>query len=203
MLRACDNPFAVHRVLRERYRLDDAAWSQLLHRLETQRHRGALVGPPGAGKTTLLEDLAERLKASGWKICFLRLNSERRPFALRSLHGRVSDVGPRDFVLLDGAEQLGPVAWHLFRFWTRRARGIVLTSHRTGRLPLLHRCATSPALLRELVHSLGVELSPEESALLYAQHRGNLRHALRELYDRHADAAAIPAFSSAKGAAQL
>jgi hypothetical protein len=29
MRRACDNPFAVHRVLRERYRLTAAEWQSL------------------------------------------------------------------------------------------------------------------------------------------------------------------------------
>jgi hypothetical protein len=187
MLRACDNPFAVHRVLRQRYRLDDAQWEQLFARLEAQGRRGAFVGPQGVGKTTLLEDLAVRLKARGWEIRLLRLNAERNQFTLRSLRAQLEGVSPRDFVLLDGAEQLSAVAWWRFRFWTRRAGGLVITSHRAGRLPLLRRCTTSPALLHELVTSLGVKFSPEKSATLHTRHRGNLRSALRELYDAQAN----------------
>lgn len=186
MRRACDNPFAVHRVLRERYRLGEAEWAQLLAQLDARHRRGAFVGPQGAGKTTLLEDLGERLAASGWKIIFLRLSAERGQFTLRSVRERVARAGARDFILLDGAEQLGPIAWWRFRFWSRRAGGIVVTSHRGGRLPLLRRCETSPPLLRELVTSLGVEISGEDSAMLHARHHGNLRNALRELYDAEA-----------------
>jgi hypothetical protein len=202
MLRACDNPFAVHRVLRERYRLDETEWSQLFARLESQQNRGALVGPRGAGKTTLLEDLAERLEARRWKIILLQLSAERDQFALRSIRERVAHVGATDFVLLDGAEQLGPIAWWRFSFWTRRAGGIVVTSHRAGRLPLLRRCETSSSLLRELVSSLGVEISPAESDALHARHRGNLRDALRELYDHHSCRPTIRGFSSSAGVAQ-
>jgi hypothetical protein len=194
MLRACDNPFAVHRVLRERYRLGESAWTKLFAQLDAQNRRGMLVGPKGAGKTTLLEDLARRLEARGWKILLLRLSAERKRFALRALRAAVDGAGPEDFVLLDGAEQLDPLEWWRFRFWTRRAGGLVATSHREGRLPLLRHCETSPALLHELVTSLGVEFSPEQSAALHARHRGNLRSALRELYDWHASTPEIRGF---------
>ena len=65
MRRACDNPFAVHRVLRERYRLSAVQWQALLARLERLGWRAAIVGPHGSGKTTLLEDLAGRLEGQG------------------------------------------------------------------------------------------------------------------------------------------
>lgn len=128
MVAARDNPFAVHRVLAQRYRFDAAAWGNFLARLEKLGWRGALVGPQGSGKTTLLEDLAAQ--------------------------------------------------------------------HGEGRLPLLHRCETSPVLLGELVRSLSVTLSLADAVALHARHGGNLRAALRELYDVHADAAAIPGFPS-------
>jgi hypothetical protein len=188
MLRARDNPFAVHRVLRERYRLGEAAWAKLFARLDAQHGRGALVGPQGAGKTTMLEDLADRLAARGWKIRLLRLSADREQWTLPALRHEAEGAGPQDFILLDGAEQLGVVAWWRFRFWTRSAGGLVITSHRGRRLPLLHRCETSPALLHEIVAALGVKFSREECVALHRQHRGNVRNALRELYDRHADA---------------
>jgi energy-coupling factor transporter ATP-binding protein EcfA2 len=156
MLRACDNPFAVHRVLAERYRLDESGWARLLNRLETLGHRGAIVGPHGSGKTTLLEDLAERL--------------ERR--------------GERGIMLVDGADQLSQFEWMRLRLRARSARGLIITSHRDGMLPLLHRCETSPELLSDLVRALGQPISAARAAELHASHRGNVRDAIWELYDR-------------------
>jgi len=183
VLPARDNPFAVHRVLRERYRLDGAGWAALLARLEAQRWRGAIVGPHGAGKTTLLEDLAVRLEAGGRRVRWVRLNSENRCVP----RGRLVGLEARDLVLLDGAEQLGWVRWRLLRWQVRRAAGLIITTHRAGRLPTVQRCGANPELLRELVSALGVTLGVDEATGLYARHRGNIREALRELYDAHGE----------------
>jgi hypothetical protein len=85
---------------------------------------------------------------------------------------------------LDGAEQLGRVGWWSFLRKARRARGLVITSHRAGLLPTLVECETSAPLLREIVECL----HPGRPAidLLFDRHGGNVREALRELYDLHA-----------------
>lgn len=184
MILARENPFAVDRVLRERYRLDETGWAALLARLRSLRFRCALVGPHGAGKTTLLEDMAVRLEAQKWRVMFLRLSEECPWLPASCDQAFFARLGPRDLVLLDGAEQLGPFAWLFFQFRTRRAGGTIVTLHREGRLPTLRTCETTPALLRELVESLGQTLSDEEAQGLHARHRGNLREAIRELYDR-------------------
>ena len=67
-MRARDNPYAAHRVLKVRYRLTESQWQELLARLDELGYRAAIVGPQGSGKTTLLEDLAERLSARGFRI---------------------------------------------------------------------------------------------------------------------------------------
>jgi energy-coupling factor transporter ATP-binding protein EcfA2 len=181
-LRARDNPFAVHRVLAERYRLDEDGWTRLDARLAALDNRGAIVGPHGSGKTTLLEDLAERLERRGERVVMLRFTSTERQS--RANDGVIlSEAKDLQFVLVDGAEQLSRFDWLRLRFSARSARGLVITSHRDGMLPLLQRCHTSPALLAELVHSLGQSMSSVESAALHARHRGNLREAIRELYD--------------------
>ena len=66
----------------------------------------------------------------------------------------------------------------------RRARGLVITSHRCGLLPTLVECETSAPLLREIVETL--HPGQPEVDLLFDRHRGNVREALRELYDFHA-----------------
>lgn len=182
------NPFRVRRVLALRYRLDDG-WEPLLERLAGLGHRGALVGPEGSGKTTLLEDLEERLAAQGWRILRLRLSRERRRLdgeQWRSLEG----AGPEDLITVDGVEQLPWWGWRRLERLSRRAGGLVITSHRPGRLPVLRRHRTSPGLLAELVadlvgHQRAQALRPELDRLFEA-HRGNLRDCLRSLYDRWA-----------------
>jgi hypothetical protein len=196
MVAACDNPFAVHRVLAQRYRFDEAGWEKLFARLEAQNRRGALVGPKGTGKTTLLEDLSQRLVAQGRSVVMLRLSTDPQVDERCRFNAVLANVTRESFVLLDGAEQLSATAWWQFRFQIRHAAGVVVTTHRGGRLPLLHRCETSPALLNELVCALGATLSPADAAALHRRHRGNLRAALRELYDLHAKGAAIPGFPS-------
>ena len=56
-----------------------------------------------------------------------------------------------------------------------------MTARREGLLPTLYRSQTSPSLLSRIVAALDEGLtSPED---LFRRHRGNLRTALRELYD--------------------
>ena len=183
MLRARDNPFATHRVLRERYRLDEAGWRELRTRLCALNYRGAIVGPHGSGKTTLLEDLAATLARENWRVVFAQLTAE---FPELPSGVRATDFGARDILMIDGAEQLSPLAWCWLRWRARRAGGLIITTHNDGRLPTIWRCATSPLLLTDLVVSLGERLADEEAAKLHARHDGNLRGALRELYDRWA-----------------
>jgi hypothetical protein len=187
MLRARDNPFATDRVLRERYRLDASGWALLFARLRTLRHRGAIVGPHGSGKTTLLEDLAARLASGGWRITHARLTVEFPVLGVSIPSRRLAALEPRDLLLIDGAEQLSALRWGWVRFRARGAGGMIITTHKPGRLPTLWRCSTTPELLRDLSGSLGVPLAEHDAAALHARHSGNLRNALRELYDRHAE----------------
>jgi hypothetical protein len=197
-MRARHNPFAVDRVLAVRYRLIGTTWEDLLRRLAALGGRGALVGPEGSGKTTLLEDLAPRLAGQGFRVHFVSFkegephgggtparllpeDGERRgPGALP----RRLDAG--DFVLVDGADALSRLAWLGLRRRARRAGGLVVTAHRRGLLPTLHECSTDPELLAGIVRGL---LGEEEARAapcpseLFARHGGNLRTALRELYD--------------------
>lgn len=183
-MRAADNPFATHRILRQRYRLDDDAWARLFDRLARLNWRAAIVGPKGSGKTTLLEDLEARLRRRGVRTHLLRLYADQR-----RLPRDAPRWGANDVVLCDGAEQLSAFDWWRLRLRTARARGLVITTHRAGRLRTLHRCATSPAILRDLTTSLGVPLAAPDGDALFARHAGNVRNALRELYDRASAAA--------------
>lgn len=166
----------------------------LLPQLEALRYRAAIVGPHGSGKTTLLEDLESVLAARGFRIIHLRLDTDdpRLPREWRSRarwSARVLDA--QDIVCLDGAEQLGAIAWLRFRWRARRAGGLIITTHGRGRLlrlPTLIECATSVGLLQRIMQRLAPDapVAAPSAAELFTRHHGNIREALREMYDVYA-----------------
>lgn len=184
-----DNPFRVARIESLRFRGDST--EDLLRRFEELGRRGALVGPHGSGKSTLLRELGAGIEAAGHRVKTLSLG-EARPATRARLGDWYADADPGVVLLLDGAEQLGRLAWGRVRRATRNAGGLLITTHRPGRLPTLNEHRTGPALLRSLVGEL-VEEPALRAALepvlaeVFANARGNLRVALRELYDRVAD----------------
>ena len=184
-MRARDNPFATDRVLRVRYRPQGWTWEQLLARLADLNYRAAIVGSEGHGKTTLLEDLGGRLRHQGHGVKELRLTRECPTFQRAFLRDFFANVSAGDLLLFDGAEQLGRLAWWDFLRRSRRARGLVITSHRPGLLPTLVECETDVPLLREIVATLhlGAAEDPRAIRSLFLRHGGNIREALRELYD--------------------
>lgn len=201
-MRARDNPFATARVHQIRYRFDGTTWEDLMARLESMNWRGAIVGPEGAGKTTLLEDFDPRLRERGWDVVWLRLTREQPRFSRNTLKALAPRLTANRFILFDGAEQLGPWACWCFLRRVRRAGGLIITSHRSGLLPTLIRCQTSPRLLTGIVADLvkGTAL-PEcvRPDRLFRKHRGNLREALRELYDLFSAAAEAQATARSGG----
>jgi hypothetical protein len=185
-MRARDNPLATDRVLAIRYRPQGWTWDDLLARLEAMRYRAAVVGPKGTGKTTLLEDLSARLEGRGFRCRLIRLSAADQ----RLDPSELESAGRGEVILLDGAEQLPAWRWLWVRFRTRHAGGLVVTTHRPGRLPTLVHTRTTPRLLGGIVADL-LPAPPDDRRIdaLYHRHAGNLRDALRELYD---DFAAAP-----------
>lgn len=168
------NPFRTERTDALAPLLDEPL-PAVLARFAALGHRGVLVGPHGSGKTTLLEALARQLVEVTW--LRLRRDPAHNRRALAALPPQVPGT-----LLIDGLEQLGPLAWWRVR---RCAGRILATSHRRGRLPLLREHRASPKLLIGLVRALG-EKPPVDAEALVVRHRGDLRACLRELYDRHA-----------------
>ena len=187
-MRARDNPFKTDSVLGVRYRLRDRTWGELLGQLRRLGYRAAVVGPHGSGKTTLLEDLEPHLASLGFSVIRLRLDDQTRRFERGFLRSLFRNLGERDLLLFDGAEQMGRLAWLRFKSEAKRAGGLIITSHRRGRLPTLIECDTSPELLGEIIRELiggEAEARCGMAEKLYAKHRGNLRDALREMYDMY------------------
>ena len=183
-MRAADNPFAVQRVLRIRYRLSGQTWDGLLERFAALGYRAAIVGPHGRGKTTLLEDLAPRLESLGFRVRSITLHTGDRRLTREQKRDLLRRLSPRDLLCVDGAEQLGRIAWLALLARSRAAGGLLITSHRPGLLPTLLECETSPELLEGIVRNLiGPETDRRQIGELFARHGGNVRSALREMYD--------------------
>jgi hypothetical protein len=90
--------------------------------------------------------------------------------------------------LLDGAEQLSWPRKRTLLRTTRHGGGLIVTTHRAGLLPTLYQCRTSPQLLGGLLEELEPQYATSEAELgaLFRRHHGNVRNALRELYDQTA-----------------
>jgi hypothetical protein len=194
---ARENPFRSECVERLRFRLSEGEWSHLLARLVASQFRGAIVGSKGAGKTTLLIELAARLTDRGFKTDILLADAAgavtSAEFAAMFSRARACS----EMLLLDGADRLGGRQWRRLLNALPGGAGIVITLHQPDWLPMLHECRTSAWLLADLVRELlGPAASPTSLtadrgwpptdghlASLLARCQGNIRSALRELYD--------------------
>lgn len=183
-MRAGDNPFKVQKLRSIRYRLSGQTWDDLLERLAALGWRAAIVGPHGHGKTTLLEDLVPHLEARGFRLRSVMLHTGDRRLGRERKDRLFRDLDPRDILCVDGAEQLGRWSWLALRLRSRAAGGLLITSHRTGLLPTLVDCETTPELLEGIVRDLlGEAGEAPDPAELLDRHDGNVREALWELYD--------------------
>lgn len=181
--RPSDNPFASHRVEALHYRGCAVSWLDLERLIDALGGLVAIVGAKGSGKTTLLEELCEQLPGP---VITVRIHgSDPHPYRTAN-HQLLDPVTSSHTILVDGAEQLGALSWCTFLSRVHRARRLVATLHKPGRLPTLIECTTNPALLCDLVRELAPEHGPSlEPTLdnLFHRHDGNIRSCLRELYD--------------------
>lgn len=184
--RARDNPFRVERVHALGYRFPENP-DVLLARFDQLGRRAVIVGAEGSGKTTLLARLAPAFEEAGWAVRrFAARPGEDASARLRAL---VREMEPRDLLLLDGFDHLSRLArFGLLRRVVKIDAGLLATSHRAERslprLPTLIDLAPTAELLEELARDLaGSEIDGLDFAEIHRRHGGNLRTALRELYD--------------------
>jgi hypothetical protein len=168
------------------YRFPDGITLEtLLNRFAESLWRGAIVGPHGSGKSTLLCSLVPALKRLGWQTTMLTLRDGKRWLPRGWL-----PTGARRIVVIDGFEQLNLASrcWILAHCRFRR-HGLLVTTHKPNRLPLIHRTETSPDLLDsiacELVRGSGGRLAAGDLMAAFSHSQGNLREALFRLYDSY------------------
>ncbi len=183
---AHDNPFRTNRLEQLPF-VFPPGWTMnhLVDRLHAVGGRGAVVGMHGTGKTTVLGELGTALALRGWNVIQERCDREvGRPHGL--LAG-LATAGSSDAILLDGAGSWSLVWWRRILKTTADAGLLVITSHRSGRLPTLLHTRSSPELLENLVIRLAPDRRSELGPLLpelHRRHRGNCHTILLELYDR-------------------
>ncbi len=178
MITARENPLRMERLELIAFRFQAGNWQQHLDRLQDLDFRAAIVGKHGRGKSTLLRELGRRLPDSH----LLNLPHDKSQHdGLIDLALQAANEGR--VVLVDGIERVN--WWQRTRLYRRTSAGLVVTVHRPCRLPTWIQLESSPELIRELVDELGLGadeiLTASEHAL--AHHTGNIRDALRSMYD--------------------
>ncbi len=168
----------------------------LLDRLAALGGRAAIRGPHGSGKTTLLEHLAHGLEDRGAAVERVRLRAWRDGAAaaggdVAAAFRAILRCAAGGTVCIDGWEQMGPSAAVAGALAWLRGCGLVVTTHRGTRLPLLVACDTSPALLAGIVRRLpghaswgGSLIQDADLETSFSRHGGDIRESLYELYDR-------------------
>ncbi|MFT5301610.1 MAG: ABC-type phosphate/phosphonate transport system ATPase subunit [Mariniblastus sp.] len=184
-LPARENPLSVKRVTSISYRHRKRDWCCELSRLAELKFQAAIVGYQGSGKSTLLAELRDRLDQASHPNLYLYLPQERTEHAM--LVSRAMGNCETHLVLVDGFERL--------TFWQRRrlvqqaknGAGIVLTAHRpVSSLTTWIHCHTDENLMRDLLEELGLNAPEIQAAgqIAFRKSQGNIRTALRDLYDQ-------------------
>lgn len=168
----------------------------LLERLDWIGGSGMILGPHGSGKSTLLERLIERLRDRnrfGGKVRVIAGTGMPGPHVPRENRSpprllRAITAAPAGTVVcLDGWERLHrALRWGVIGAARLLGRGLLVTGHRTGPLPVLIRMEPSSVLLAAVVDRLPDALgliTPADVESAYTGSRGNMREALFDLYD--------------------
>lgn len=190
---------------------ENAELSHLVDRFLRFNRRGQIVGVHGSGKTSLLENLVPLLgtvvfRADGFcsqrfrtdfqldskSIVWLTLRKGSQVMEFLNQLLRIEQF--QGILVLDGFEQLN--WWRRYRLirWTNRQRcGLLVTTHRQVRMPLLCRTRVTSEVAR-LVLAQACDQALVDSSLfkrfddldwseMLRKHHGNLRECMMELYD--------------------
>lgn len=182
-LAACDNPLRTELTECVPFHFRQGDWQSNLDWLEQLRFRAAIVGPKGSGKTTLLSQLASRLPDGH----YVNLPHDHR-WHSDLLQEALCPSKRSKILLIDGIERLTWWQREKLYFQTAARRGLVVVVHSPCRLPTWIRCETDETLMCAVMRELGLN-RPEfllAAKQAFRRHNGNIREALRLLYDQFA-----------------
>ena len=159
---------------------------QLVRRLGENRWWGEIIGPHGSGKSTLLETLVPHLRRAGRRVERFTLHQGQRRLQIEPAAARGWNADTQ--IIVDGFEQL---SW-----WGRRRMkglgvrigcGLLVTAHRSVRLPPLYRTdvtlETAQAVVARVLPPGESPVTREDVAQLFALHGSDLRELMFGLYD--------------------
>ncbi|MFM7206250.1 MAG: hypothetical protein ACKO4T_06255 [Planctomycetaceae bacterium] len=145
----------------------------------------AITGPHGSGNTTLVRALLAAAASRGRHASYVQV----RTAADGLTAVRATTTLPRAGVIaIDGWERLplgtGPLLAAIAGW---RGVTVVTTAHRDPGIPVIATCRPTPAVIVAAVERLpthGGLIDAEDLQTAYDAHRGNIRDAFADLYDR-------------------
>ena len=185
-MKSHSNPFASRCMESIPYQFTDISLHTVMEQLASQNFRGSITGPKGSGKTTLLETIGRQLGQTGFSCDYLYFKKDSKLRCRQQLKPVTGEDISKTAYLIDGTEQLSRFEWSRLYSKIKLSGAVVLTAHVKSPLPPLIHTQTSPSLLYDLVLKLNgkTDMISEQAVFdLYHRHKGDIRQALRELYD--------------------
>jgi len=186
-LPARENPLAMSLTTNIAFRFASHDWKYHFQRLSELGFRAAIVGRRGSGKSTLLAELHHEFERRGVGSHFVFLPQDRAQH--QSMLNTAFDCSEAGCVLLvDGIERLGWFQMRQLFKRTQNSAGLVVTKHHRCKLPTWIKTKTSPKLMTDLLIDLdlGDSQITRAGTVAFEKHDGNIRNALRDLYDQFA-----------------
>lgn len=167
----------------------------LVDRLADDDWRAQIVGSHGSGKSTLLAALLPAIRARGRTPTLFELHDGQR--RLPADWKTVAGLDSNGVLVIDGYEQLGlPARWAVRRYCRKTGCGLLVTTHKRLRLPLLYHTAPTLDFVQTLVDRLlegrRSTIKPEDVAAIYDARNGNVRNVLFDLYDLYEERRTTP-----------
>ncbi len=164
---------------------------QLVDALEANAWHGQITGGHGTGKSTLLAALTPAMEGRGRLVKSITLVAGQRHLPREFISSLRLSAG-LGVAVVDGVEQLH--FWNrllLNRFCQTQGVGLVVASHRSADLPSLHETAVDEtrawSVVQRLQNGFPPRIQSGDLVQRLAQHQGNLREALFDLYDLYED----------------
>lgn len=167
----------------------------LVERLAAGNWRAQIVGSHGSGKSTLLAALLPAIRARGRTPALFELHDRQR--RLPSDWKTAAVLDSNGVLVIDGYEQLGlPARCAARRYCRKTGCGLLVTTHKRLRLPLLYHTAPTLDFVQTLVDWLLAgrrsTIKPEDVAAIHDARNGNVRDVLFDLYDLYEERRATP-----------